>query len=376
MLLRSALLSRGQRALLGGSRIRAVCFSSTASASSSSTGLDLPSMAPKTLELAQGLLKGERVCLSRAITLIESTNPEHEKQAELLLEYVLKNRRPGKSAFRLGITGPPGAGKSTFIEALGTMVVKEMGHRLAVIAVDPSSTRTHGSILGDKTRMAKLSVEERAFVRPSPTRGRLGGIAQHTNEVILLAESAGFDTVFVETVGLGQSEIEVDQCVDMLLLLVPPANGDELQGVKKGVMEVADMIVVNKADGDLKTLARHAVVDYSHAVQLARRKREGWTPPVKKCSAATGENLKTIWEEVSKFKFQMRNDIADRRMEQSVAWMWSNFDDQLIRYAHEDPKIVTSSANLQKNLTSGQVSPRHAARDLMKVFLETLKATK
>ena len=334
------------------------------------TTLDTPNMTKSTQDLAEGVLKRERVALSRAITLIESSNPDHEMQAELLLEFVLKHRaKQQQTSFRVGITGPPGGGKSTFIEALGSMVVKEMGCRLAVIAVDPSSTRTQGSILGDKTRMAKLSVDERAFVRPSPTRGRLGGIAQHTNDVILLAESAGFDTIFVETVGLGQSEIAVDQCVDMLLLLVPPANGDELQGVKKGVMEVADMVVVNKADGALKDLASHAVVDYSHAVQLARRKRRDWQPLVKKCSASTGEGMKDIWEQIMKFKTEMADDIMNKRREQSTCWMWSDFDNLITRLGREDRAVLKTSRELQEPLVNGIISPRHAAKKLLRTFL-------
>ena len=338
---------------------------------STNASKDLTScMTQATLSLAKGVVTGERVALSRAITLIESTNPAHEEQAEFLIDYVLKHRQTKSETFRLGITGPPGAGKSTFIEALGTMVVREFNHRLAVIAVDPSSTRTHGSILGDKTRMSKLSTEERAFVRPSPTRGRLGGIAQHTNDVILLTECAGFDTVFVETVGLGQSEIAVDECVDMLLLLVPPANGDELQGVKKGIMEVADMIVVNKADGNLKDLARHAVVDYSHAVQLARRKRSSWLPPVKKCSSTTGDDIKMVWEQITKFKNEMRPDIDQKRREQSISWMWTDFNDQIIRKARESSVVLSESSKLTQRLIDGTLSPRHAARDLVQAFVQ------
>ena len=326
-------------------------------------------LSEKTLSLANGVLKGERVALSRAITLIESSNPEHEQQAELLLEYVLKNRKPNRKAFRVGITGPPGSGKSTFIEALGGLLLNDFDQRLAVIAVDPSSHRSHGSILGDKTRMTKLSVDERAFIRPSPSRCRLGGVAQHTNDVILLVESAGFDMVLVETVGLGQSEIEVDECVDMLVLLVPPALGDELQGSKKGIMEVADMVVVNKADGNLKDLARHAAVDYSHALQLARRKREGWVPPVKKCSSTTGEDIRQVWDEITRFRREMAQNIADKRKEQAASWMWTDFQDQLVRIARDSDLVLKESNRLLPALSGGFMSPRHAARDLLKAFL-------
>ncbi|CAK9003659.1 Methylmalonic aciduria type A homolog, partial [Durusdinium trenchii] len=265
-------------------------------------------MRPETRRLAEGLVNGDRVCLSRAITLIESLKEDHHMQAQYLLEYVLREKKENKTrkeSFRLGIAGPPGAGKSTFIEALGSMLVQDLGLRVAVLAVDPSSSRTGGSILGDKTRMTDLSRMPDAYVRPSPTRGSLGGVAQHTNDVVLLCEAADFEIIIVETVGLGQSEVLVDETVDMLMLLVPPANGDELQGVKKGIMEVADMVVVNKADGELATAARHAATDYMHALQLMRRKRPIWRPRVKKCSALHKEQIDTVWNIVEKFRRKM-----------------------------------------------------------------------
>lgn len=329
-------------------------------------------MLPRTEKLAQGLLAGERVSLSRAITLVESTNPDHGKQAELLLDYVLKHKDPKlKRSLRVGITGPPGAGKSTFVEAFGSMLVDDHSKRLAVIAIDPSSSRTHGSILGDKTRMAQLSVNQNAFVRPSPTKGRLGGIAQHTNDVVLLCEAAGFDTVFVETVGLGQSEIAVDECVDMLLLVVPPANGDELQGVKKGIMEVADMIIVNKADGALEDLARHAAVDYTHALSLTRRKRKNWRPRVKRCSAVTGKNLTKVWDIIDSFSSDLHDEILEKRIKQSSTWMWAEFSDMVIRLGRENPEVNERSLQLLEDLREERISPRVAAKDLVSQFIRS-----
>ncbi|KAH9260536.1 LAO/AO transport system ATPase [Batrachochytrium salamandrivorans] len=328
-------------------------------------------MLPHTLDLAKGVLQGSRVCLSRAVTLVESSNPQHEIQAELLLDYVLNNRdKSVPPAFRLGITGPPGAGKSTFIEALGTQLT--LTKKLAVVAIDPSSTRTHGSILGDKTRMTVLSANPKCFVRPSPSRGYLGGVCEHTNDVCLLCECAGFDTIIVETVGLGQSEVQVDEVVDMLVLLVPPANGDELQGIKKGVMEVADMVVVNKADGATAALANHAVVDYSHAFQLARRKRPDWRPRVKKCSSLPenpDDSVAMVWKVVEKFQNTMQADITRKRITQSNKWMWSEFHNQLRRVANEKMERNELVGDLERKLTESQVSPRLAGKLLLQKFL-------
>ena len=255
------------------------------------------------------------------------------------------------------------------MEALGNLLVEQ--HRLAVICVDPSSTRTFGSILGDKTRMTKLGVNPRAFVRPSPTRGHLGGIAQHTNDVVLLAEVAGFDLVLIETVGLGQSEILVDQVVDMLLLVVPPAMGDELQGVKKGIMEVADMVIVNKADGELAELARHASVDYMHALQLQRRKREAWRPRVRRCSALTGEDVAKVKEDVLRFRAEMDavGELDRKRREQARSWMWAEFADQVVAAAKSDARVLGKAAGLVEELATGKLAPRFAARMLTEEFL-------
>ena len=328
-------------------------------------------MTPFTKQLADGVLRGDRVSLARAITLCESSNHEHEKQAELLLEHVLVNRaKPTKPSFRVGITGPPGAGKSTFVEAIGTMMV-EANHRVGVVCIDPSSSRTQGSILGDKTRMTRLSVDERAFVRPSPSRGHLGGIAQHTNDVVLLVETAGFDLVLVETVGLGQSEILVDEVVDMLVLVVPPAMGDELQGVKKGIMEVTDLVVVNKADGPLEDLARHASVDYVHALQLQRRKRADWRPRVRRCSSTTGKDVGSVFDVIMKFRDEMTavGELQRKREKQAETWMWAEFADQLVTLAKEDDAVRRRGGELVADLARGSMAPRFAARMLTEAFL-------
>lgn len=255
--------------------------------------------------------------------------------------------------------------------------MEEKKKKLAVVAVDPSSVRTFGSILGDKTRMSKLSVNENAFIRPSPTRGFLGGIAQHTNDVISLTEDAGFEIVIVETVGLGQSEILVDEAVDMLILLVPPAMGDELQGVKKGIMEVADMVVVNKADGNLVDLARHAAVDYTHAFQLARRKREHWRPRVRKCSALNNTDIPAVWEVIDKFRTEMDacGEIERKRREQANRWMWMEFSNQLVKKASELDEVKQNGTVFEGEISRGGMTPRHAARKLIDSFITTYRAS-
>lgn len=238
-------------------------------------------------ELAGLVRGGDRRALARAITLVESTRGDHRERATELVDAVL----PGTGgAVRVGITGTPGAGKSTFVEELGTRLTKA-GHRVAVLAIDPSSRRSGGSILGDKTRMERLARDPQAFIRPSPSGGTLGGVARRTREALLLCEAAGFDVVFVETVGVGQSEVAVADMVDEFVLLVAPGGGDELQGIKRGIMELADVVVVNKADGDLAPAAGRQVADYHHALHLLRPKHEGWVVPVLAASALEGTGV-------------------------------------------------------------------------------------
>ena len=292
-------------------------------------------MHPSTAILLRGLLRRDRASLSRSITLIESSRPDHRSQAELLLDALLACRPPPSTSsapptYRVGIAGPPGAGKSTLIEALGLHILRTPPPpaapppTLAVLAVDPSSPRTGGSILGDKTRMGALAAFPGAFVRPSPARGTLGGVARATHEAVLLCEGAGFDCVLVETVGLGQSEVAVEGCVDALLLVLPPASGDELQGLKKGIVEVADVIAVNKADGAMRNAAGVAVSEYRNAVALGSWKHgAAWEPRVLACSAATGEGVGGVWEALGELRKKLGESgvLRARRAAQAEGWM-------------------------------------------------------
>jgi LAO/AO transport system kinase len=272
--------------------------------------------------------------------------------------------------FRLGIAGPPGAGKSTFIESLGLYLVS-LGHRVAVLAVDPSSQRTGGSILGDKTRMEQLSRSPDAYVRPSPSRGCLGGVSLNTNEAILLCEAAGFDVVIVETVGVGQSETEVDNAADCMMLLVPPASGDELQGVKKGIVEMADLVVVNKSDGELVPAARSAASDLRRALRLVRPKLEGWTPPVARCSALLGEGVPEVWAEVCAFVQRSRTvgRFERRREEQSREWLWTQLHAQLWHRLRADGALKQLVAGKADALSARRATAREAARDALDDWL-------
>ncbi|OQR95949.1 methylmalonic aciduria type A protein, mitochondrial [Thraustotheca clavata] len=338
-------------------------------------------MLPTTKRLIDGLFNGSssavaRTSLARSITLVESTLQRDREQAELLLDHVLEQRKAkheghtGDSSFRVGIAGPPGAGKSTFIETLGLSLTKK-GHKVAVLAIDPSSSVTGGSILGDKTRMTYLANCPDAYVRPSPTRGTLGGVAQHTNEIVLLCEACGYDIILVESVGLGQSEIIIDDTVDTVMLLVPPAGGDELQGSKKGIMEIADVVVVNKADGELKSAAKHTAVDYMHALQLARRKEPEWKPTVKMCSAREGEGIDGVWDVLTEFRDTMNavNKIEGKRSRQSSKWMWNQLNEELMSLAKKNRFVKDEASSLAPDLAHGFISPRSAARKLLEDFL-------
>ncbi|DBA00896.1 TPA: hypothetical protein N0F65_006096 [Lagenidium giganteum] len=344
---------------------------------------EVQALLPATQRLVDGILAGNRTALSRAITLVESTLKRDEAQAELLLDTVLTKRREahaldkqtssefkGLPTFRLGIAGPPGAGKSTFIETLGLHLTAK-NHRVTVLAIDPSSSRTGGSILGDKTRMTNLSNDPNAFVRPSPSRGTLGGVAQHTNDIVLLCEAAGYDIVLVESVGLGQSEIVIDDTVDMVMLLVPPAGGDELQGSKKGIMEIADIIVVNKADGELKSAAKHSAVDYIHALQLMRRKDPDWEPKVRMCSAIEKQGIDKVWDVIADYRSTMNelNKITHKRNVQSSKWMWNQLNEQLMRAVSRNPTVKKQAEKMNQDLVMGYVSPRSAATHILDLFL-------
>ncbi|MGE5478040.1 MAG: methylmalonyl Co-A mutase-associated GTPase MeaB [Bacteroidales bacterium] len=318
------------------------------------------------IQLAEGVLAGQRRALARAITLIESTRPDHREAAEALLHRLLPHS--GRSV-RIGITGVPGAGKSTFIEAFGLHVVNK-GHRLAVLAVDPSSPRTGGSILGDKTRMEDLSRDERAFIRPSPSGCTLGGVARRTREAMLVCEAAGYDVIVVETVGVGQSETAVADMVDMFLLLLVPGGGDELQGIKKGIVELADAIVVNKADGDLVHAAARAARDYKNALHLLAPANAGWVVPVLTCSALEHMGIDSVWENVGQYRDAMdkAGRFAARRSEQAHAWMWNEVAETLMQALKDDARVAQMLPAMESGVADGSLAPGRAARQLVAAF--------
>jgi LAO/AO transport system kinase len=317
-------------------------------------------------ELARQLVEGDRRALARAITLVESTRADHRAEAEALLAEVLPQIG---GAVRVGISGAPGAGKSTFIEALGSHLV-EHDHRVAVLAVDPSSTRSGGSILGDKTRMEQLTRSPRAFVRPSPTGGTLGGVARRTREALLLCEAAGFDVVLVETVGVGQSEVKVAAMVDLFLVLVAPGGGDELQGLKRGIMELADLVVVNKADGDLAATAAHTAADYSAALHLVRPRISDWSPRVLLCSALTGASIPEVWDAVGEFRDAVAGSLPRLRADQAREWMWSEVTDSLLEGLTADPSAADLARRLEAKVAEGTITPTAAARAVVEAFLD------
>jgi LAO/AO transport system kinase len=330
--------------------------------------------------LAEQLVAGDRRALARSITLVESTRPDHRRQAADLLDAVLPETG---HAIRLGITGTPGAGKSTFIEQLGTRLTEPGddhrgtgGHRVAVLAIDPSSQRSGGSILGDKTRMERLARNPNAFIRPSPSAGTLGGVARRTREAALLCEAAGFDVIVVETVGVGQSEIAVADMVDCFLLLAAPGGGDELQGIKRGIMELADVVVVNKADGDLLPAAQRAVADYRHAVHLLRPKHAGWSVPVLAASAIEGTGIDEAWAAVETFEAHLRREGAlDRlRSDQSVAWMMQEIREQLVESFRNDQRVAMMWDEVESSVRAGRRSPTTGARCLLAAHRATTQS--
>ncbi len=316
--------------------------------------------------LAEAVRSGDRRALARAITLIESTRADHRATADALLAALLPYT--GNSV-RLGISGVPGVGKSTFIEAFGLHVIG-LGHKVAVLAVDPSSQRTGGSILGDKTRMVDLSREANAFIRPSPAGTTLGGVARRTREAMLICEAAGFDVIVVETVGVGQSETAVADMVDLFMLLLLPAGGDELQGIKKGIVELADLVVVNKADGDLAATARHTVADYRHALALLRH--GDWRVPVLSCSAFRKTGIDTVWDTIGEHKAltEANGARATRRAEQARAWLWSEIRETLIDRFRSHPAVRADLARLEAEVTAGTTIPAAAAHILLGRFLD------
>jgi LAO/AO transport system kinase len=325
---------------------------------------------PTAATLADQVTAGDRRALARSITLVESTRADHRAEAAALLDALLP--ATGK-AIRVGITGTPGAGKSTFIEELGTRLTAE-GRRVAVLAVDPSSRRSGGSILGDKTRMERLARNPDAFIRPSPSAGTLGGVARHTREAALVCEAAGFDVIVIETVGVGQSEVAVADMVDCFLLLAAPGGGDELQGIKRGIMELADLIVVNKADGDLLPAANRAVSDHRHAVHLLRPKHPGWEVPVLAVSALQGDGIGEVWAAVERLEDHLRaGGVLDRlRADQSLAWMWDEIREQLVDSFRSDDRVAEQWSTIEAEVRAGRRSPTTGARLLLTAHGEAL----
>ena len=316
-------------------------------------------------DLKTGIEAGERAALARAITLVESRRADHAASARTLLEGLMP--RTGQ-AQRLGVTGVPGAGKSTFIEALGLMLTAR-GHKVAVLAVDPSSSRTGGSILGDKTRMERLSVDPAAFIRPSPAGSALGGVARKTREAMLLCEAAGFDVIIVETVGVGQSETMVASMVDFFLALLIPAGGDELQGIKKGLIELADAIVINKADID-PTLAKRSAQHYRVALHILEPASRNWTPPVLTSSAISGDGVAEVWAQLERHREIMTasGERAARRATQNVGWMWSQVNDRLGEALRTHPTVARLVGDLEPQVRKGLLPPGEAADRLLRAF--------
>ena len=317
-------------------------------------------------QYADGVLAGDRVVLARAITLIESSRPDHQELAQALLKRLMSATGNAK---RVGITGVPGVGKSTLIDVLGLKLVDD-GHKVAVLAVDPTSSRTGGSILGDKTRMAGLSVSPNAFIRPSPSAGVLGGVARMTRETLLLCEAAGFDVVLVETVGTGQSETVVADMVDFFLVLALPGAGDELQGIKKGILELADMIVVTKADGDNRARALAAKADYKAALHILTPAHPDWSPPVEIASAYEAKGLDVLWERVLRHHTIMSENGAldERRRGQQVRWMWALVQDRLMHAFKTDRHVRPLLSRLEREVASGTTTPVLAVEALLKAF--------
>src|ERR1700758_2103741 len=316
--------------------------------------------------LAKDLRTGSHAVLARAITLIESRRSDHQASARELVQTLLP--QTGK-AIRVGITGSPGVGKSTTIDALGMFLIQG-GHKVAVLAVDPSSARSGGSILGDKTRMTRLAASDPAYIRPSPSSGTLGGVATKTREAMLLCEAAGFDVILVETVGIGQSETAVADMTDFFLALMLPGAGDELQGIKKGLVEIADMIAINKADGDNLKRANTAAAEYRSALHILSPRSQHWHPPVETYSALTGAGIAKLWETILEHRKTMTasGDFANRRREQQVKWMWSILEQRTMARLRADASVRAKVKKIETGVADGRVTPAIAAEQIAELL--------
>jgi len=314
-------------------------------------------------DYVSGVLRGDRTAIARAITLVESTLPDHQKVAQTILAALLPHTG---NACRVGISGVPGAGKSTFIDAFGMLLI-ERGHRVAVLAVDPSSTRGGGSILGDKTRMARLGVHPDAFVRPSPSSGWLGGVARATRESMIVMEAAGYDVVLVETVGVGQSETTVAGMVDTFLLLTLARAGDQLQGIKRGILELAEIIAVNKADGDREDEARITARDLRSAIRLLQGSDGVWTTPVLTCSGLYGKGLDEIWAAIESHRAALIENglLTKRRSDQQIEWMWAMVREQILARLQHDRAVVEATPAIEQAVRDGELPPTLAAQRIL-----------
>ena len=324
----------------------------------------------QTNDYVRGIKKGDRVMLSRAITLLESTRPDHQRTAHEILNRCLPDT--GDSV-RVAITGVPGVGKSTFIETLGQRLVKE-DHRLAVLAIDPSSERSKGSILGDKTRMGQLATSDNVYIRPSPTSGSLGGVARKTRETIFLCEAAGYDTIFVETVGVGQAEVKVHSMVDVFLLLALAGAGDQLQGIKRGIVEMADVVAINKADGRNRDAAESARSEYARAFELLGPTESGWEPKIHTCSAQTGDGIGEVWASMEQYVEHVRNTgyFDAQRRRQARHWMYQTIEDQLRDDFFDTPAVDDLRKEVEKQVQDGNLSSVAAAEKLLEVYRRSI----
>lgn len=316
--------------------------------------------------LTSSLISGDRIALAKAITLVESASPKHQKETQKILDEILPHTG---NSIRIGITGVPGVGKSTFIEALGNYLIKEKKKKVAVLAVDPTSTISKGSILGDKTRMENLAKSENAFIRPSPSTGTLGGVASQTREAILLFEAAGYNVIFIETVGVGQSETAVHSMVDFMLLLLLPGAGDELQGMKRGIVELADLLAINKADGDNQQKVKLAKVDYRQALHLFPSSENGWKPDVVACSSLTGSGIPEIWKQIESFEQLTKANgfFAKRRKEQRKFWLQELLTALVLKDFYESKTVKKRFSELEKLVEEEKISATNAADKLLKL---------